>query len=242
MNILALDAATTACSAALVRGGVVAAHRLDAMERGQAEALMPLVMEVMSGTGFEDLDLLAVTIGPGAFTGLRIGLAAARGLAVASGLPCLGITTLEAVAEAVPVSEREGKTLMIAIASKRADLYLQLFSQDLTPLSDPEVHPPGSLRAFVARSAKNGQSLLVAGDGAGDAVPALEGAGLAAAASAAPGYPDAIHIAAIAARRWRPGEHTDPPRPLYLRPPEASLPPPGGGRRQSKQDAGSRRP
>ncbi|MDH5747757.1 MAG: tRNA (adenosine(37)-N6)-threonylcarbamoyltransferase complex dimerization subunit type 1 TsaB [Rhodospirillales bacterium] len=231
MKILALDAATSACSAALMKDGKVIARRLEVMNRGQAEALMPLVMEVMSGNDFAGLDLLAVTTGPGAFTGLRIGLAAARGLAVASGLPCLGITTLEAVAEAVPATEREGKRVMVAIATKRADLYLQLFSHDLRPLGDPEVLPPQDLGAFMMRADRNGPSLLVTGDGAVDAIAALTEAGLEAAATTAPGYPDAACVAAIAARRWHPGDRIGHPLPLYLRPPEASVPQNGGRRR-----------
>ncbi len=116
MRILALDTATSACSAALWHDGRVCARRLVRMERGQSEALMPMVLDVLAeaGCGFSQLDLLAVTVGPGAFTGLRIGLAAARGMALASGIPCLGVTTLEAVAHGVPEGERAADPLLVA--------------------------------------------------------------------------------------------------------------------------------
>ncbi|MCB2100253.1 MAG: tRNA (adenosine(37)-N6)-threonylcarbamoyltransferase complex dimerization subunit type 1 TsaB, partial [Rhodobacterales bacterium] len=106
-TLLALDSATGACSAAVRAGGALVAHRFQAMARGQAEALMPMAAEVLAEAGLTatDLDGVAVTRGPGAFTGLRIGLSAARGLALAAGVPCLGVTTFQALAEAVPDAE-----------------------------------------------------------------------------------------------------------------------------------------
>ena len=106
MRLLALDTATAACSVALWRDGAVLARRFEAMLRGQSEALMPMVGAVLAeaGCGFKDLDAIAVTVGPGAFTGLRIGLAAARGMALAAELPLIGVTTLEAVVHGVPPS------------------------------------------------------------------------------------------------------------------------------------------
>ncbi|MCH8036263.1 MAG: tRNA (adenosine(37)-N6)-threonylcarbamoyltransferase complex dimerization subunit type 1 TsaB, partial [Proteobacteria bacterium] len=139
MILLALDTSMTACSVALWRrGGVVRSLRRD-MERGHAEALMPMVRDVLDGAGHgaADLDLVAVTVGPGAFTGLRIGLAAARGLALAAGLPCFGATTTETVAHAVPSRERSGATLLVVLQSNRADIYAQTFNADLEPLSEP---------------------------------------------------------------------------------------------------------
>ncbi|MCH7931874.1 MAG: tRNA (adenosine(37)-N6)-threonylcarbamoyltransferase complex dimerization subunit type 1 TsaB, partial [Proteobacteria bacterium] len=94
MNVLALDTATAACSVALWSDGTVLAQRFATMARGHAEALMPMVEAVMAeaGLAFADLDLVATTVGPGTFTGLRVGLAAARGLALAGGLPIVGVT------------------------------------------------------------------------------------------------------------------------------------------------------
>ena len=87
--VLGLDSATEACSAAVLRNGAVVARRFETLQRGHAEHLMPLVREVMTvaGISFAELDLIATTIGPGGFTGLRIGLASARGLAIATKRP-----------------------------------------------------------------------------------------------------------------------------------------------------------
>ncbi|MHA1569433.1 MAG: tRNA (adenosine(37)-N6)-threonylcarbamoyltransferase complex dimerization subunit type 1 TsaB, partial [Alphaproteobacteria bacterium] len=86
VKLLALDTATGACSVAIWHEGGVLRRRVAEMAHGHAEALMPMVREVMhaAGASFTDLDAFAVTVGPGAFTGLRIGLAAARGMALAA--------------------------------------------------------------------------------------------------------------------------------------------------------------
>ena len=133
MNILALDTATSSCSAALWKDGGVRSRRLRTMAHGQSEVLMGMVREVLAeaACGFSELNLLAVTTGPGSFTGLRVGLAAARGLALACGLPCLGVTTLETVAHQVNEGERAGKTLLVVLESKRDDVYAQAFGAGL---------------------------------------------------------------------------------------------------------------
>ena len=102
MRVLAIDTALAACSAAVLdteHGGIVAAESLP-MARGHAEALMPLVARVMdqAGMAFSDLDRVVVTTGPGSFTGLRVGIAAARGIALAVDKPAVGLSTLFAYA------------------------------------------------------------------------------------------------------------------------------------------------
>lgn len=216
MQILALDASTHACSAAVLTGGRVAARRYQEMARGQSEALIPMAAQVLAEAGLTvaAMDLLAVTVGPGAFTGLRIGLAAARALALASGRPLAGVSTTEAVAWAVPESERHGRGLLVALESKREELYVQAFAADLTPLCEPCALLPEEAAALVAGP------VLVAGDAAPRLLPLLEGA----LASSAPGCPDAAVVAALAGLRWAEGRAL-PPEPLYLRPADVTLPP-----------------
>lgn len=225
MRILAFDTATTACSAAVWADGHVVARRFRPMPRGQAEALIPMVTEVMNeaGVAFDGLDLLAATIGPGAFTGLRIGLAAARGMALAAALPCLGVTTLEAVAEGVPDIERDDAHVLVALDAKRADVYAQLFTSDLEAVCDPIAALPADLAGKMPAG-----RLIVAGDAAEPVLDALATAGIEVRASAAPGVPDATLIAAIAARHWMPGAVLSTPAPLYLRPPDVTLSPNSG--------------
>ena len=218
MKLLTFDTATTGCSAAILADGRIVAHRAAAMARGQSEALMPMIEEVMAeaGASFADLDALAVTIGPGAFTGLRIGLATARGLALALNIPCAGVTTLEAVAGAVPEAARRGRRLLVALDSKRDDLYVQMFGPDLAPLGAPAALMPEALAGLAEGNAP----LLVAGDAAARAVAALADRGIAAEAADASGLPDAAQVARIAAGRpLPPAGH--PPSPVYLRPPDA---------------------
>ena len=170
MRILALDTATSACSVALWCDGAVRARRFAPMERGQAEALVPMLGAVLADAGcaFAELDLLAVTVGPGTFTGLRIGLAAARGLALAAALPCLGVTTLEAVADGVGPEERAGAALLVVLDAKRRDVYAQLFSAGLEPLGEARAVLPSGLAETLPAG-----PLVVAGDAAHSAAEAL---------------------------------------------------------------------
>ncbi|NQV47156.1 MAG: tRNA (adenosine(37)-N6)-threonylcarbamoyltransferase complex dimerization subunit type 1 TsaB [Rhodospirillaceae bacterium] len=231
-----MDTATNGCSVALTDGARIAARRSAPMARGQAEALVPMIAAVMdeAGVDFGALDLLAVTVGPGAFTGLRIGLAAARGMALTTGLKCLGVTTTEAIARGVDGAGLDGRRLLVAIDTKRNDLYAQMFSPAGQVLGQPEAVRPEDLAAFTG----NGP-LMIAGDAATRAAEILRSAGTQADLAEAPGLPDAAMVAAVAEQRWQAmdsGERTKlaPPTPLYLRPPDAKPAKDGGGLRPSR--------
>lgn len=101
--ILAFDTSAAHCAAALLLRGVIVAEAREPMARGQAERLMPLLQELLeaAGTEWRELDAVAVGIGPGNFTGIRIAVSAARGLALGLGKPAIGVSTLEAQAEGV---------------------------------------------------------------------------------------------------------------------------------------------
>jgi tRNA threonylcarbamoyladenosine biosynthesis protein TsaB len=216
VKILAVDTALGACSVALVEDGKILAHIFEPMDRGHAERLAPMVDEAMTAarTDFAMLDRLAVTTGPGTFTGQRVGLAFMRGLRLALKRPLTGITTLEAIAAAAMAQAAKSKAAVIHDA-RREEAYL-LLQQDQTVVLQPAVMP---FQEALDRIAGFGPC-AVAGTGAGAAAEKL---GPAFALSAVR-QPDALWVARLAAQRPAP---EDAPGPLYLRAPDAKLP---GGR------------
>lgn len=228
-QILAFDSAGAACSAAVWVGGHVAARRSEAMNRGQSERLVPMIGEVMDEARIEfaSLDTVAVTSGPGGFTGVRIGLATAKGLALACNCPLLGVTNFEAVAAAVPEVERSGRSMVVLLDAKRSDLYLQNFAPGGAPLCLPQCVDPAKLNDLVPSG-----PLLVVGSGVDQALPGLKDrVDEDVLVSSSSGQADAAVVAAIAAGRQIPEAGSSAPAPLYLRPPDVTEP--DRGRRKS---------
>jgi tRNA threonylcarbamoyladenosine biosynthesis protein TsaB len=226
MKLLALDTASSACSVALqAEGSLIAARRAE-MERGHAEALVPMVDAVMAEAaqvcpaGFGDLDCIAVTVGPGAFTGVRIGLAAAGGMAAAAGLPLVGLTTLEVVAAAEPAG---GLPLLVALNSKRSDVYVQLFGADGAPSKGAQALMPDAIPDMVPDG-----PVALTGDGAAPVQAALKTAGCDVRRLSGSGCPDAAVLARLAEERYGGGLPLPPvgvlPPPIYLRAPDVTLP------------------
>ena len=219
VTTLGLDSTGAACSAAIWRAERVVAHRFAAMERGQAEALMPMVAAVLeeAALAIDALDLIAVTVGPGAFTGVRIGIAAARGLSLASGVPALGVSSFVAAAAQAPLEERQRRPLLVALDSRRAEFFVEMFGTDDTPLG------LGALLSVDEIAARlPAEPLLLAGDAAAALAGALQRRDLALASRA--GAIDAGDVARLAARAWQPGMRPPPPEPLYLRAPDTTMP------------------
>ncbi len=227
MKILSIDCATAAGSVAIWDDGTIRAVERAELARGQAEALLPMIERVRAraGLAFAELDRLAVTVGPGHFTGLRAGLAAARGLALATGLPLIGVTTLEAVAAGVSPAEREGAVLAVALDSKRAEAYVQAYAANLKPLDTPRARRPADYAAELTGSF--GARFVVAGDAAAELVQALTQQGASALFSGAALRPDATIVAALAAQAAAPAA---PPAPLYVHPVETTSPRPRAAR------------
>ena len=219
MRVLGIDTATGGCSAALWQDGRILARRRLLTQRGQADALMPMVKDVVdeAGCGFAGIDRIGVTVGPGAFTGLRIGLDAARGLALALDRPVAGITTFEAIAHGLDPAPDLGAAgvLAVAIDSRRGDLFVELFGPGLTPRGAPAAFAP---RDFVAALPAGA---WLAGDGLALAADALAGRPDLTFAGG-DGVPDAAVVAALAA--GRDPAAALPPTPVYLRAPDVKLP------------------
>jgi tRNA threonylcarbamoyladenosine biosynthesis protein TsaB len=216
MKILAVDTALGACSAAVLDGDAVHAHRLEPMERGHAEALAPMVQAVMreAALKFAELDRLAVTTGPGTFTGQRVGLAFMRGLRIALKRPLIGVTTLHAMAAAAmdEIGAEFGAALHDA---KRGEVYSGLYSCNET-LLEPALLPFDSAVSAI-RARVRGQLLALVGTASAAAAEALA----ADAHVTSIVHPDALWVARLAQHVPEPA---GAPRPLYLRPPDARLP------------------
>ncbi len=231
MRVLALDTALHACSVAVIDHGRVLARRFERRARGHAEALLPMVEAVRTEAGLEyrELDLLAVTVGPGLFIGLRIGLAAARGLALAAKLPLVGITTLEAIAAAaVDAGTAADRPIYVAIDARGGEFYGQAFAPDLAPLGAPgrprlaDVRDRLPPRAIVVGSAARLIESQLADPGTGPEADAGVGHDQGYRFRDQPADPDAAVVARIAARRGRPKDRAGPVGPLYLRDPDAT--------------------
>jgi tRNA threonylcarbamoyladenosine biosynthesis protein TsaB len=203
--VLALDTALPACSVAVIDGERVLARLSEPMTRGHQERLATMVREAMAAAGIEfaALDRIGVTVGPGSFTGLRVGLAFAKGLALALDIPCVGIGSLQALAVSIAC---QGHTAA-AIDAKRGQVYLQLF-EDGAPVGGPE-----ALELADAAGRMGGVGRLV-GSGAPLLAPFTAGAEVVEEVAA-----DPVAVARLAAQ----ARELLPPRPIYLRAPDARL-------------------
>ncbi len=232
VRILALDTSTAACSAALWRDGALAAKCFEILDRGHAEHLMPMIEKVMTDAGDapSDLDLVATTVGPGAFTGLRLGLAAARALAMAANVPCLGLTTTETLVAALPqrIAGPSPEEIVAAVLdTKRGDLYAEVFDSDDEPTRGPAAIATDRLAGFLRDGVGEPGNCTLVGDAQALGAAVLREAGWAVRETEVV-RPDAAVLAQLAAARWRPGDTPPRPVPLYLRPPDAELPRNGG--------------
>ena len=221
LTLLAIETAGSACSAAVGRGSVVLVAERQAMRYGHAEALMPMVDRVVAASGLSRaaLDGIAVAVGPGGFTGMRVGLGAAQGIALALKARLIGVTSFAAVAAALPAGTGAA---LVALDSRREDLYIQLFDRASgVPLGEPAAIMPAALAEHVGALAGNSR-LLIAGDIAEIAVAAL--AGRFDTEIAAESAPDARGVLAAGLRQIERKPADGPVRPLYLRPPDVTMP------------------
>lgn len=216
MRLLAVDTALGACSCAVVEDARILAHRFEIMDRGHAERLAPMVEQTLreSGLAFGDLQRLAVTTGPGTFTGQRVGLAFMRGLRVALKIPLCGITTLEAMAAAA-IAETNTAHAAALHDAKRGEVYFAVLHEDRT-LIPSSIAPFEDAMTAISAATKNA-SLAFAGTAAEAAAIRYPGEAIVSAVR----QPDAVWVARIALTRNAPEAA---PAPLYLRPPDAKLP------------------
>jgi tRNA threonylcarbamoyladenosine biosynthesis protein TsaB len=212
--VLAFDTAGSACSVTVGCGQATLAGERREMRHGHAEALLPMIDRVMAAAALTpaDINIVATSIGPGGFTGIRVGLAAAQGLALAARAELVGVTSFAAVAALVLEADTP---ILVALDSRREDFYVQVFAGDGSPLGPPAAILPEDLGQFVTDTVGNAK-LRIAGDAADNAAATLADRDLTVIAGS---EPDARGV--LAATR-RPGFATLA-RPLYLRPPDVSF-------------------
>ena len=209
MRILTVDSAIGQCAAAAVEDRQVVAGRRRSGDRDQAALLPRLVAEVLDEAGWraDSLGLVAVTVGPGSFTGIRAGLSLAHGIAAAAGSPLVGVTVGEALAEAVRGLGQ--RALWVAIASRRGRIFLERNGSVSGEWLDNLPEPLGPIA--IAGDAAEAVAARLAGKGADVSVMDVR-------------LPEGLAIATAAARRCAGQLRPLPAQPLYVDQPEARLP------------------
>lgn len=216
MRVLAIDTALSACAACVLESGETKALASEAMplERGHAEALIPLISRVMSKVegGFSGIDRLAVTVGPGSFTGLRVGLSAARAIGLVTGLPVVGVSTLAALC--APLLGREGgRAISAAIDARHGHVYFQALGPGGQLLC-----APAQLELREAVRGANGLPLSLVGSGADLVAQEAWSIGVDAVVVNDRTAPDILWVARLGLLA---DPQDAPPRPLYLKAAEA---------------------
>ncbi len=216
MKILAIDTALGAVSACVLDDEDVDVELIESidMERGHAEALVPLLDRVVARVegGFSSLSRVAVTVGPGSFTGLRVGIAAARGIGIACDIPVVGVSTLAALAAPL-ILEQSPDIIASAIDARHGNVFFAAYAPDGRTVLEPCVAP-----AREAARALGPKRVRLVGSGAALVAIEAANAGFSIEIDDKNPVPDIVFVARL-------GLLADPllapPRPLYLKAPDA---------------------
>ena len=226
MVLLAFDTASNACSAAVWSEGKAVAHFSEGMERGQAERLAPMLHSIMDRASlkFSQLDALAVTVGPGSFTGIRAGLSMAKSLAVATGVPLHGVTTFALHKSKLSPAVWKRGPVMIVLETKRDDFYVQVYGLDQQIIGRPVSIASDTLGSYAADLVDSEATITVAGDGSKRALTVLENIFGRRVHCVENPVPDARDLARLTEAGSKAGCPPSPPEPFYLRPPDVRRP------------------
>lgn len=229
---LAFDTSADVCAAGLFRDGVPLATASRAMMRGHAEALVPLVLSVCAEAGepVSACEQIGVTVGPGSFTGVRTGLAAARGFAAATGAQAVGVSSLEAAAYAVRDVFPDVQRLVVLLETRRSDYFAQIFHPDGAPRDEAAVLETSAISAMLAAGdVLTGNAVDRFMGEAASGPHAVPGS---VRRAPGPGAVDLGSVAALVAKACEPSPNQKVVEqslaPLYLRAPEAKMPKDGG--------------
>lgn len=208
MKILCIEAAISGASVGLVEEGKLLAFRHCADPHENASRLVPMTQEVVDEAGlpWSGIDRVAVSTGPGSFTGIRLGIAAARAIGISLQCPVIGISNFELFSNSIDPALWAGRRLLVAIDSKRGDFFVQQFNDALQPVGEHEIMKVEGIKSIEA--------VAITGDKSPDPVftDFLD-----------PAKPD-VMIVTLARLAETARDNSGYPSPLYLRPPEAKLP------------------
>lgn len=221
MKILSIDTAHGVCSVALSEGGEIISEKTDNEPSRQAERLFLTIEEILreNKLSYNDIKAIAANIGPGSFTGIRIGLAAARGIALAAKIPVIGVTGFEALL--YYSSAKFGITsenILVVFNARRGQVFAQFFARGKG--SEELLLEYGEIAAWV-----NGKGdFAIIGDGVELIESFLQDKSLGYLVERDVKLPDASMVAIVAFEKIKNGRYNTNPAPLYIRPPDAKLP------------------
>jgi tRNA threonylcarbamoyladenosine biosynthesis protein TsaB len=215
--ILAIETGSRGCSVAIFDGSSLLGRERAETDHGHATMLMPMIERVRSAAGcaYTDLDRIAVAVGPGSFTGLRVGLAAALGLSLASGVPAVGISSFQIAVGPLDAPDLDGFRFFVLLDSRREEPFFAELNRDRSFVGQPAVT---SVADFDALLQSSGQAVVL-GDAAAVSRPPSS---FPADVRRAPISLDAMFVALLAADPER--RYDLPPKPVYVRAPDVTMP------------------
>ena len=216
MNILFFDAASSVCSAAIFADGVVIAKNQKLITNQHAEILVSMIEQILSDVkmDYSDLNLISTTIGPGSFTGIRIGLATARGLSLACNIPLIGVTNFEVLAYAVERIDRVGRRILVILETKRDDFYTCVYSDQLDL-----IHGPMAIEGDALEKLSDPGRTIVLGDRVKRALPFFPCSGTTLIRQKTRKNIAFQVIADLVNDRFKLGAKLEKPAPMYINPP-----------------------
>ncbi|MBL96000.1 MAG: tRNA threonylcarbamoyladenosine biosynthesis protein TsaB [Alphaproteobacteria bacterium MarineAlpha3_Bin5] len=226
LSVLAIETASQACSVALAIKGEVVVTQLKEMSSGQSEALFPMIREILfeSGIRYKDIGVVAVTRGPGSFTGVRIGLAAAHGIALARKIPIFDATTLEVITFKALTDDRPQFPVLSVIKTKQETYYAQIFSKSGLQLCAPRLAAVGGICDMLQETVFSTSNIFLTGDIHSKIVNALKEKGWGCMQSTVPSCASAYWLARLAIKdthKTSLGGVKKFPEPFYLQPLDA---------------------
>ena len=229
MNVLGVDTVIRGCSVAILINGKLVSTLLNDQSKKQSEVLISMISEACEGANLNifEFDLIAVTIGPGSFTGLRVGIATARGLALAADIPCIGVTSTEAFAQSISCETYDRGPVLVALNSTNENLFFQLFGSGRVPLTQVFEGTPKKLKDKLGQL-KVTELVRVVGQASEMVCSELSRSSFNLRIVEGFDWPNAGHVAELAFKRHKSGNNQLDAKPLYIKAPCAVMPISGG--------------